>query len=157
MLATAINSLALASRSKLRPRIPLRSYMLLGQYNCLSPSQFQALFTGIFCFLFSFPSRYLYAIGLGVYLGLRVNTSRIRTQKPLSPTLELRTPGTLFAYKALTFSDGAFQPTSAKGSALKAGPNTTSANALPRGFGLPCSTFVRTTDGIAVAFSSSRY
>lgn len=38
--------------------------------------------------LFSFPSRYFYAIGLEVYLELGVDASHIQAQYPMDPTQE---------------------------------------------------------------------
>lgn len=49
---------------------------------------FQVLFhtpTGV---LFSFPSRYFFAIGLKMYLELGVDASQIQTRYPTDPTQE---------------------------------------------------------------------
>ena len=63
--------------------------------------------------LFSFPSRYLFAIGLGTYLGLEADASRLPSVKPDRGTLAYgRSPQEL-TYGTITLYGEAFQPTSA--------------------------------------------
>lgn len=155
MLATSINSLALASRSRAQRRI-------VETHTTCTPRldvtiQFQALFTCIFCMLFSFRSRYWCAIGLRVYLGLGVNTPGFMLASRRALLGGSARERTAVAYRAFTFCRSAFQRTSAGLPSLKAGPNTTSLLSSRRGFGLPSSVFTRVTGGISIDFFSSAY
>lgn len=85
MLATPYNSLALASRRTTGRRcLAALSRPRLSVANPVSGT-----FNKPFGFLFNFRSRYSYAIGFGIYLGLRVNDSRIHPALTSEATLEL--------------------------------------------------------------------
>ena len=78
------------------------------------PGQFQALFTPLLRVLFSFPSRYYCAIGLGTYLALGVDDPRLPARIPTRGT-QVTPPCSqqAYAYGAITLYGVAFQPTSA--------------------------------------------
>ncbi len=63
--------------------------------------------------LFSFPSRYLCAIGLGTCLDLEAGSSQLPTAKPSRGTLAHGEGPRGLAYGAVTLYGGVFQPTSA--------------------------------------------
>ena len=63
--------------------------------------------------LFSFPSRYLSAIGLGTYLALEVGDSQLPTAVSSRGTLLLGPSPLDLAYGAFTLYGGPFQATSA--------------------------------------------
>ncbi len=117
-----MNSPARVSRRKTRPRsasLVLTGHpVFLRETSILSSRVLcRRLVSGSFHtplgVLFSFPSRYLCAIGLGTCLDLEAGGSRLPTVKPDHGTL---VPGGGlhgFAYGAVTLYGGVFQPTSA--------------------------------------------
>lgn len=70
--------------------------------------------------LFSFPSKYWFAIGLREYLGLRGLRSRVGPEIPVRPTLFDGSTNPAFAYGAVTLFGELFQAASAiQGKALR--------------------------------------
>ena len=120
-LATAMNSLARVSRRKAQPRSPF--LVLLGHPSFLrkgstlsSCASCRYLVSGSFHpplgVLFSFPSRYLFAIGLRAYLALEVGASQLPTAIPSHGTLGIEFFLSIYVYGAVTLYGEAFQPTS---------------------------------------------
>ena len=123
------------------------------------PGRFQALFTPLLGVLFSFPSRYYCAIGLGTYLVLGVDDPQLPARIPTRGTQD--TPpcnrGT-YAYGAITLYGAAFQRTSASYHGIRQGPATPHpprVTARCSVWTLPLS--VAPTHGIAFAFFSCGY
>ena len=90
-----MNSPASDSRLTARRRYPTSYYRVSpGSFGGIAlsrraqnfPGRFQALFTGVPPLLFSFPSRYSFAIGLGTYLALGADNPQLPERIP--------TPGT---------------------------------------------------------------
>ena len=78
-------------------------------------SGFQVLFTPLEGVLFTFPSRYWFTIGRRLVFSLGRWSSRIPTGFHVSRGTWETDPGSrnTFAYRAITFYGGAFQPASA--------------------------------------------
>ncbi len=104
-----------------------------------SPPDFKPYCTSLHGVLFSVRSRYLFAIGLELYLVLAVNAGRVHEGDPTPDTLEL-THSVLVCITGLspclTLHSRRLH---ADGLLLRASPNTT----LPEGFGLDCVAFTR--------------
>ena len=167
-LATTVNSPARVSRRKAQPRSsPLvlagHPAFLRGEPYLSGCAVCRRLVSGSFHpplgVLFSFPSRYLCAIGLGTCLGLEAGGSQLPTAKPGHGTLvHGGSPGGL-AYGAFTLFGGAFQLTSATTGRLPGARSPSRGPATPHlpllivgGFGLACPPFGRPYSGDPVWF-----
>jgi hypothetical protein len=97
-----------------------------------------------FGLLFSFPSRYLFAIGFGKYLRLDVSATHIPARKMTHGTQDT-TPCSLKSYSngAITLSGSAFQQIIIQQRGIKGGPNSTSIPLFKGKFGLPYTAFDR--------------
>ncbi len=153
-LATTIHSLARSSKRTQQPRhatsrtrtsqcFPSR-WLPFGPLLTI-PDRFQALFTPLPGVLFSFPSRYYCAIGLGTYLVLEVDDPLLPARIPTHGTQDTP-PRSLrnYAYGAITLYGATFQQTSASPARHWVGSYyTTFALPFSRVFGLDCAAFGR--------------
>lgn len=149
-LATEINSLPNVSKLTIE-KVRLHSYYGLSagsfmqRIPTLSPRgrMVSGSFHLLLRILFSFRSPYLFAIGLGLYLGFALIGGGLSTPYPRSGTLDTRYHPSSFSYGALTLFGTPFQGISHLEVRQNPGPNPTSPCTLMHGFGLPCSLFVR--------------
>ena len=97
-----------------------------------------------FGLLFSFLSRYLFAIGLELYLGLDVSATHILARITTHNTLELF-PRNLLTYSngAITRSGSAFDQIRIRQVGIGKGPNSTFTLYYYGAFGLPYTAFDR--------------
>ena len=93
--------------------------------------------------LFSVPSRYYCAIGLGACLGLGVDAPRLHARFPTHATQGTSNHPPSFLYGAITLYGAPFQETSSPTGWVCAGPYSTSPLTFASGFGLPCAVFDR--------------
>jgi hypothetical protein len=93
--------------------------------------------------LFSFPSRYYCAIGLGLCLGLGVDAPRLHARFPTHATRGTGNHPSSFLYGAITLYGAPFQETSSQTVRVYPSPHSTSPLGFPSGFGLPCAVFDR--------------
>lgn len=93
--------------------------------------------------LFSFPSRYYCAIGLGACLGFGVDAPGLRARFPTHATRDPRNHPPTYLYGAITLYGAPFQETSSPSGRVCPGPHSTSPLAFASGFGLPCAAFDR--------------
>lgn len=119
MLATTINSLALASRSTTGHWLPCG---ILSRPVLLSPFNFSLFSQAFLAFFSTFAYATKFAIGLELYLALEVSDSHLHTSMSARATPEHCTPQPIFTYAAVTLYRTVFQRSSANGLALKAGP-----------------------------------
>lgn len=154
MLATTLNSLALASRSTTEHWLACAILSCPVLLSALSFSLFSLAFLAYFS---TFAHATKFAIGLELCLALDVCDTHLHATMSGRVTLDTFTPQLYFTYAAVTLYRNVFQRFSVIELALKEGPNPTSAPSLRRGFGLRCSLFVRTTKGISVDFFSFTY
>lgn len=154
MLATTLNSLALASRSTTEHWL---AYAILSCPVLLSALSFSLFSQAFLAFFSTFAHATKFAIGLELCLALDVCDTRLHANMSVRVTLDTYTGLPYFAYAAVTLYRTAFQQSSAIELVLKVGPNPTSAPSLRRGFGLRYSPFVRTTKGISFDFFSFTY
>jgi hypothetical protein len=119
MLATTLNSLALASRSTTEHWLPC------GILSCpvlLSPFNFSLFSQAFLAFFSTFAYATKFAIGLELCLALEVSDSRLHATMSGRATLDTFTPQSHFTYAAVTLYRNVFQHSSAMGLALKEGP-----------------------------------
>ncbi len=110
-------------------------------YSCLVSGSFNPP-SGV---LFSFPSRYFFAIGFGTYLALEANDPHLPASYSAYSTLERLLPHLDYVYGAITLYGGAFQPTSTSQAWGKMKPSKTSHHPylIGKGFNLGCAVFSR--------------
>ena len=157
MLATPANSLVLASRSRPPHWYSSCDVSFLSCERLLVASQFQALLSHPSVYFSAFPLGTMFAVGLGLCLGLEVNTPRftLPTRGALLRTLAhpdfLNLQGFHFLSRGFPTHFGSKARIPCKASTPHA--------CAPCGatFGLPSSLFSRLTKGIPVGFFSSAY
>lgn len=133
----------------------LRLASILSRSATIVAVRFQALFTSLWRILFSFPSRYYYAIGPGEYLALEVDASQIHARYPTHATL-FGHGSAVHVYGAFTLFGAPFQETST----YPLGPEVAEPHLLQLSrkdsvWAGPCSLAVN--NGVPVGFSSCPY
>lgn len=155
MLATPLNSLALASRRMTRRRSFHHSFHAAS--SC-SRNQFQVLLTPISGCFSVFLYSTLYAIGLKICLGLPVNVWRFRAPKSGNANLGHSQTSASTSLRGYNPLSPAFTGEFGSNAYVKSKARNTTSHSPSRGrFGLPSAGFVRTTPGIPVGISSSAY
>jgi hypothetical protein len=165
-LATAMDSPARFPRRTAQPRYPSlvlprhHGFLRLGvalSSRAVYPHLVSGTFHSPLGVLFSFPSRYLSAIGLGTYLGLEVGYSHLPT--PVRTWYSgTRTGLPRYAYGAITLYGSVFQRASARGVRPYSEPEPhTPRRSSHRISVWPTPLSLAGTQGISVDFSSSPY
>lgn len=119
MLATPLNSLALASRSR------TEHWLACAILSCpvlLSPLSFSLFSQAFLAFFSTFAHATKFAIGLELCLALEVSDPHLHASMSARATPEHRTSPTIYAYAAVTLYRSTFQCSSANCLGLKTGP-----------------------------------
>lgn len=119
MLATTINSLALASRSTTEHWL---ACAILSRPVLLSPFNFSLFSQAFLAYFSTFAYATKFAIGLELCLALEVSDPHLHTDMSIGATPGLCTRQPIFTYAAVTLYRAVFQRSSANELVLKAGP-----------------------------------